>query len=110
MNYKYYSELFKVLSDSNRLKIIDLIASKETCACNVLKEFDITQPTFTHHISVLKKYDIIKSKKEGTKSINTLNIDKIKELKNFIDALTTNKECNCEEDCNCNKKGVKNNV
>lgn len=110
MDYKYYSDLFKVLSDSNRLKIIDLIASKDTCACHVLKEFDITQPTFTHHISVLKKHDIIRTKKEGTKSINTLNIDKIMEIKKFIDDLTINKKCMCEDNCDCNKKEVNNNV
>lgn len=101
MDYKYYGELFKVLSDANRLMIIDFIASKDTCACHILKEFDITQPTFSHHIKVLKKYNIINTKKEGKKYINTLNFDKINEIKNVIDQITLSKECNCDSNCKC---------
>ena len=39
------AEMFKVLSDSNRLQIIDMLSCGEMCACKILEKFNIKQPT-----------------------------------------------------------------
>ena len=46
--------------DSNRLKIIDLLSSGEKCACEILKFFDITQSTLSHHIKILSECLLVK--------------------------------------------------
>ena len=48
------AEMFKVLSDSNRLQIIDMLSCGEMCACKILEKFNITQPTLSHHLKVLR--------------------------------------------------------
>ena len=42
--YKEYAQFFKVLSDPNRLMIIDMLSCGELCACVILEKFNITQP------------------------------------------------------------------
>ncbi|MCR4944822.1 MAG: metalloregulator ArsR/SmtB family transcription factor, partial [Clostridium sp.] len=46
------AKIFKALSDVNRLKIIDILSSEELCACQILPEFDFTQPTLSHHMKI----------------------------------------------------------
>ena len=45
MDYTEYARLFKALSDPKRLKIVHMLAGGELCACKILEEFHITQPT-----------------------------------------------------------------
>lgn len=60
------AQLFKVLGDENRLRIIKLIAeSDEICACKLLDELNITQPTLSHHMKLLRDSNLIRARKEG---------------------------------------------
>ena len=43
----------KALGDSNRLHIVMSLLQGEMCACRLLEEFSITQPTLSHHMKVL---------------------------------------------------------
>ena len=46
-NYILQAGLFKALSDPNRLMIVDMLSCGELCACKILEQFNITQPTLT---------------------------------------------------------------
>lgn len=48
LNYEENAKIIKSLSDSNRLKIIDILSCSEKCACDILQYFDFTQPTLFH--------------------------------------------------------------
>ena len=48
IDYEKYARIFKVMSDPKRLKIIDMLSEGELCACKILEEFHITQPTLSH--------------------------------------------------------------
>ena len=63
------AEMFKVLSDSNRLQIIDMLSCGEMCVCKILEKFNITQPTLSHHLKVLADSGIVVSRKEAIKKI-----------------------------------------
>ncbi len=55
-----------VLSDANRLRILRLLSeNKELCARDILSHFPITQPTLSHHMSVLLESKMIQSRKSG---------------------------------------------
>ena len=41
------------MSDSNRLKIIEMLTQGEKCGCNLLEELQVTQPTLSHHMKVV---------------------------------------------------------
>ena len=43
----------KALSDENRLRILQMLRSGEKCACKLLEELNISQPTLSHHMKIL---------------------------------------------------------
>ena len=78
--YEVNAKTFKALSDSNRLKIIDLLSCGEKCACEILNYFKFTQPTLSHHMKVLIECGLVNSRKEGTwnyYSLNSKNTNKV---------------------------------
>ena len=99
-------ELFKALADANRLMIVDMLSCGELCACEILEKFNITQPTLSHHMKILCDCGLVKGHKKGKWTYYSLNEERIKEFKNFLCAITADKEdCICkEEGCNCEKE------
>lgn len=66
MDTEKAAKAFKALGDENRLRIIELIARQgEMCACRVLDELDIAQPTLSHHMKLLKDAGLVKARKQG---------------------------------------------
>lgn len=57
--------IFKALSDENRIRILKLLQSGEKCACVLLDDLHITQPTLSHHMKILCDSDIVVGRKEG---------------------------------------------
>lgn len=55
--------LFKALSHPIRLQILDLISQGggEVCICDLENHFDLTQPTLSHHVKVLREAGVIQS-------------------------------------------------
>ena len=59
MSYKKLSALLKILSDSSRLEILDLLSCGERCACDLLEHFQFSQPTLSHHMKTLVDYELV---------------------------------------------------
>jgi ArsR family transcriptional regulator, arsenate/arsenite/antimonite-responsive transcriptional repressor len=60
---------FKALSDPVRLRLLSLIASfegGEACVCDLTGPFDVSQPTISHHLRVLREAGLIDSERRGT--------------------------------------------
>ena len=57
--------VFKALSDENRIRILRLLHGGEKCACKLLEELDISQPTLSHHMKILCDAGIVTGRKEG---------------------------------------------
>lgn len=97
-DYAEKAELFKVLSDANRLQIIDMLSCGEMCACKILEQFNITQPTLSHHMKVLMESGLVESRKELNWVHYKLKEDKIKALSEFLQFISKDKEnCICKE-------------
>lgn len=59
---------FKVLSDPVRLRLLSLIASApdgEVCACDLVEPLGRSQPTVSHHLSVLTEAGLLRREKRG---------------------------------------------
>jgi len=104
--YKEYAQLFKVLSDPNRLMIVDMLSCGELCACVILEKFNITQPTLSHHMKSLCDSMLVKGRKEGKWMYYSLDDETVSRVKSFLDGVTKMKECCicyetacCEEEC-----------
>ena len=62
---KKTAEIFKALCDENRIKILKLLQNGEKCACVLLDDLHITQPTLSHHMKILCDSGIVAGRKEG---------------------------------------------
>ncbi|WP_094288911.1 ArsR/SmtB family transcription factor [Mycobacterium lehmannii] len=59
----------KALSDPVRLRLFSLVASHaggEACVCDISGDFDVTQPTISHHLKVLKDAGLLASERRGS--------------------------------------------
>ena len=59
------ARVFKALGDENRITILQKLQYGETCACKLLEEMDISQPTLSHHMRVLADAGIVDSRRSG---------------------------------------------
>lgn len=60
---------FKALGDPVRLRLLSLIAARagaEVCVCDLTDAFDVTGPTISHHLKVLREAGLIDSERRGT--------------------------------------------
>ena len=60
---------FKALGDPVRLRLLSLIASHkggEACVCDLSGVFDLTGPTISHHLKVLREAGLISGERRGT--------------------------------------------
>ena len=63
------AQVFKALGDPIRLRLLSLIGAHqggEVCVCDLTTAFDLTQPTISHHLKVLREAGIITSERRGT--------------------------------------------
>lgn len=86
MTQQEMASLFKALSDVNRLRIVELVAaSDDICACKVLDDLDVTQPTLSHHMKVLCSCGLVKARKEGKWMHYSLNHDFLEVVKLYLE-------------------------
>jgi ArsR family transcriptional regulator len=62
------ARVFKAVGDPVRLRLLSLIASRggETCVCDLTAPFDLTAPTISHHLKVLREAGLIDCERRGT--------------------------------------------
>lgn len=84
-NYGEYALFMKALSDETRVKIFDMLSSGELCACNILEEFNITQPTLSYHMKILCESGLVESRRDGIWMKYSINKNSLEQLQNFFD-------------------------
>lgn len=58
---------FKALGDPVRLRLVGLIASvAEACVCDLTPAFDLSGPTISHHLKVLREAGLVDCERRGT--------------------------------------------
>lgn len=65
LDVKRTAVIFKAFCDENRIRILQLLSDGEKCACKLLEEMNITQPTLSHHMKILCDSGIVEGRKEG---------------------------------------------
>lgn len=78
----------KAMSDTNRLRIIEMLTQGEKCGCHLLEELQVTQPTLSHHMKVLSDCGLVSSYKDGKWQHYSINCEKFKEYTEYILAIT----------------------
>ncbi|MEO6454910.1 MAG: autorepressor SdpR family transcription factor [Ginsengibacter sp.] len=86
------NSLFKALNDSTRRKILEMLQKKDMTAGDIADEFNISKPSISHHLDLLKQAGLVEAVKEGQYiyySLNTTVVDDI--LKWFLQFKTKKK-------------------
>lgn len=104
MGYKDDVKLIKALADENRLAILEMLQKEEKCACYILEELDITQPTLSHHMKILCDSGLVDSCKDGKWMHYSLSFEGCRKLRAFTekytideDEIKTYRTCECCE-------------
>ena len=73
------ANMFKVLGNETRLKIVDLLSLSEMCVCDIAVVLDMTQSSISHQLSKLKKEGIVLARRDGSTIYYSLKDDARKE-------------------------------
>lgn len=96
---KKTANVFKALCDENRIRILKLLKSGEKCACVLLDDLHITQPTLSHHMKILCDSGIVADRKEGKWTYYSISPDgasaAIKCLQELTKLTCTDKDKSC---------------
>lgn len=67
------NDAFKALSDPTRRKILELLQEKDMTAGEIADSFQISKPSISHHLSILKNADMVLDERQGQNIIYSLN-------------------------------------
>lgn len=81
--------VFKAFCDENRIRILKLLASGEKCACRLLDELDISQPTLSHHMKTLCDSGVVVGRKEGKWMHYSISPEGSQTAADYLRALTS---------------------
>ncbi|MGD9156594.1 MAG: metalloregulator ArsR/SmtB family transcription factor [Bacillota bacterium] len=101
---KKMEEIFKVLGDETRLKIIKLLASNtldSLCVTDLANKIGISQQAASQHIKLMKMTGFLEPKKKGLHVYYKINIDNLINFKKDIDTLFDMAFMKCEDCKNC---------
>lgn len=71
------SELFKMLGDSTRVKILYALSQGEMCVCDIVELLDVTQSAVSHQLRLLKQARLVKYRREGKSAIYSISDDHV---------------------------------
>ncbi|APM41055.1 ArsR/SmtB family transcription factor [Clostridium kluyveri] len=76
------SELFKILGDYTRIKIIYSLSKKELCVCDIAEVVQMSQSAISHQLRILKAARLVKFRREGKSVYYSLDDEHIDRLFN----------------------------
>lgn len=85
----FLEKTLSALSDPNRIKIIDALKKRDMNVSEILNFIPVTMPTLSHHLDILKRADLVTSRRNGQNIIYSLNISIIDEAAEAIMKLLT---------------------
>jgi ArsR family transcriptional regulator len=81
------SSRFAALADPTRLGIVNRLASAgELCVCVLTPEFDVSQPTMSHHLKVLREAGLVESERRGRWAYYRLRREAVRSLAEALGA------------------------
>lgn len=97
-DFNKQAKIFKAFCDENRLCILSLLKTGEKCACDLLEELQISQPTLSHHMKILSEAGIVIGRREKKwihYSINVANVELARNLLENYSMVTDTQKSMC---------------
>jgi len=86
------TNIFKALNDPTRREILELLKKGELTAGEIADQFNISKPSISHHLDLLKQADLVSSEKKGQYITYTLNTTILEEVLSWIISLKTSQK------------------
>ncbi|MDL2235263.1 metalloregulator ArsR/SmtB family transcription factor [Christensenellaceae bacterium OttesenSCG-928-L17] len=83
------AKVFKAFCDENRLQILSLLQTGEKCACVLLEDLNISQPTLSHHMKILCESGVVSGRKEGKWTYYAISPAGASSIQQLLKTLTT---------------------
>lgn len=78
-------EFLKIVAEESRLRILCFLQNGEKCVCEIWQYLELPQNLISHHLKVLKDFNLIAARKEGLKIFYSINK---KVINNYLKLLT----------------------
>jgi ArsR family transcriptional regulator len=72
-------EFCKALADDTRQQILGMLKEGEMCVSDIVAAFNMSQPTISHHLGILKQFGLVTSRKEGKQVFYAIDHDNVVE-------------------------------
>ena len=76
------SEVFKIIGDPTRIKILYALSKYELCVCNIAETLGMTQSAISHQLRLLRNLKLVKYRKEGKSVMYSMDDEHIVQLFN----------------------------
>jgi DNA-binding transcriptional ArsR family regulator len=83
--------VFKALNDATRREILEMLQKKDLTAGEIADNFNISFPSISHHLDLLKQAQLVTTKKEGQYVFYTLNTTVMDEIVKWLMQFKTKK-------------------
>ncbi|MEK4100088.1 autorepressor SdpR family transcription factor [Bacillus sp. FSL E2-0195] len=78
------NDLFKALADPTRRKILDLLKERDLTAGEIASHFNMSKPSISQHLNILKQSSVVKNRKEGKYIFYSLNTTVVQDILNWL--------------------------
>lgn len=97
IDFQRGTDMVKALADETRIRIVHILSCSELCACDVKSYFELSQPTLSHHLSLLVNASLVKMRREGKWVYYSLSNEGFEEFGKFVrDISKPNTTCLCK--------------
>lgn len=80
------------LADPTRRKILEMLSAKDMAAGEIADNFNMTKPSISHHLSILKNADLVSSEKQGQNNIYSINTTVFQDLMRVVAGFAAKKK------------------
>jgi len=91
------NDIFKALGDPTRRKILNMLKEKDLTAGEIAENFNMTKPSISNHLNILKNADLVISDKKGQYVYYSLNTTVFQDIIQFLFDLSKKGENSNEE-------------
>lgn len=88
----FMGDVWKALADPTRRKILELLKQRDMNAGEIAAEFNMTKPSISNHLNILKQADLVDSEKQGQNVMYSIKTSVIEDMLSMLSSLTKRNE------------------
>lgn len=85
------NSIFKALNDGTRREILELLRERDMTAGEIAERFNMSWPSISHHLDILKQAKLVSAEKEGQYIYYSLNTTVVDEIMKWLMQFSTKK-------------------